>query len=49
VTSKDLIKILSKPIAPYLGHLVVSSRFRKEMEDNEIIFVPVQDNKKIGA
>jgi hypothetical protein len=41
VTSRDQIARLAKPTTPYLGHLIVRSRFRTEMEDNKVIVVPV--------
>jgi hypothetical protein len=49
VTSRDQIARVAKPIAPYLGHLMVRSRSRTEMEDNEVIVVPVRDNKQFAA
>jgi hypothetical protein len=49
VTSRDQIARLVKPTTPYLGHLLVRSRSRRGIEDNEVIFVPVQDNKQCAA
>jgi hypothetical protein len=41
VTSRDQIVRLAKPTTPYLGHLLVRSRYKKEMEDNMVIVVHV--------
>jgi hypothetical protein len=49
VTSRDQITRLAKPTAPYLGHLLVRSRSRRGIKDNEIIVVLVRDNKQLAT
>jgi hypothetical protein len=49
VTSRDQIARLAKPTAPYLGHLLVRSRSRRGIEDNEVILVLARGDKQFAA
>jgi len=49
VTSMDQIARLAKPTVPDLVPLLVGSRSKRGIKDNEIIVVPVRDNKQLAA
>ena len=49
MTSRDQIARLAKLTASYLGHMLVRSRSRRGIKDNEIIVVPVWDNTQLAT